>query len=101
MGAFVPRPVEIVLLPELIEQMVGPKSKGVTGASIEELDRWRAWAYNNETRNVVIAGDSTTETGQRLGLAIVQEIETRFGVTQCKKLRRAKRDYDVGEKTLP
>jgi hypothetical protein len=100
MHKLIPRSIEIVLLPESSEQIVTPNGKGEPRFVIEQMHRWRAWAHSGDARNVVLAGESTTETGQRLGHAIVREIEARFGVTQCKKLRPAKRDYDVGEKAL-
>jgi len=95
MRVFVPTPIEIVLLPQRPEQMVAPGSNAGNAPRPRELDRWRAWAYNNQARNVVMAEDSASESGKRLGLAIVKEIEARFGGAQCKKLRHTLRQYEA------
>jgi hypothetical protein len=97
----VPRAIEIVLLPESSEQMIAPPGNGERGASIEELSRWRSWVSTSGARNVVMAGESPAESGQRLAFAILQEMDARFGGSQCKKLRRAKRGYGVAEKAVP
>lgn len=89
MHAFIPRPMGIVLLPEFPDQVGATDRKEDLASCRGQLDRWRAGAYNSQARNVVMAGDSVTESGRRLALCIVQEIEARFSVAQCKKLRRA------------
>jgi hypothetical protein len=80
MQEFIPRPIEIVLLPESPEQIAAPNGKADDSSKTEQLRRWRTWAYNSQARNVVKAGGSTTESGQKLALAIVQEMDARFGV---------------------
>ncbi len=97
----IPRAIEIVLLPESPEQMSAPEGNGDRGVSIGQLSRWRAWASKSGAQNVVMAGESPAESGQRLAFAILQEMDARFGVSQCKKLRRAKREYAVAEKVVP
>lgn len=101
MLAPIPRPVEIVLLPKAPEQIVGSRNNGDIESANEQLDRSRAWAYNGQARNVVTAGDSAAESGRRLALVIVQEIEARFGAAQCKKLRQERRKLAAKAQPLP
>jgi len=97
---FIPRSIEIVLLPESAEEIVAANAQDGIELCREQLDRWRAWAYNSEARNVVVAGESTAGTGQKVALSILQEIEARFGVSQNKRLRRVMRDYVKDERAL-
>ncbi len=88
MHGFIPRPIEIVLLPESSGKIAAANGQGDDSSKTEQLHRWRTRAYNSEARNVVMAGESTTDSGQKLALAIVQEMDARFGVPQYKKLLR-------------
>ena len=101
MQVFMPRPIEVVLLPESYEQMVTPGDRQGIASVTEQLDRWRSWAYNGKARNVAMAGNSSCESGRNLALSILQEMETRFGVSQCKKLMRVKAEYPLEGKALP
>ncbi len=89
MHAFMPRPIEIILLPESADQIDATDGKEDPASCIGQVARWRAWAYNGQARSVVVTGETATESGRRLALSMLQAIEARFGVAQCKRLRRA------------
>jgi hypothetical protein len=101
MQAFIPHPIEIVLLPESHEQLCPPNDGQGVLSSVEQLDRWRKWAYNGRARNIAMAGSSAVESGRMLALSILQEMEVRFGVSQCKELRRVKAEYPLEGKAVP
>jgi hypothetical protein len=97
---FVPRPIEIVLLPESLAQMCQPSEAERDSSSASQLETWCAWAYNGRERNVVITADSAEESGRRLAISILQEMEVRFGVPQCRKLQRMKAEYSQEKRVL-
>ena len=101
MQAFIPNPIEIILLPESHEQLSPSSYRLGVVSSTEELERWRRWAYNSKARNIAVAGNSAAESGRKLALSILHEMEARFGVSQCEKLKRVKAAYPREGKAIP
>jgi hypothetical protein len=97
---FVPPAIEIILLPQISAQTGQPSGAGRNSSPSDQPQTWCTWAYNDSKRNVVIASDSAEESGYKLAIAILEEIEARFAVSECGELQRVRTKYSQEKRVL-
>lgn len=97
---FVPPAIEIILLPHGSTAMEQPIGDARDSSPAEQPQAWHAWAYNGSRRSAVIAGDCAKESGRRLALSIIEQIEMRFAVPQCRELQRVRAKHSQEQRSL-
>jgi hypothetical protein len=96
---FVPPAIEIVLLPNNSAEGEGASGGEVVSSLVGRPQARRTGAYNGSKRNVVVAGDSAEESGRRLALSILEQIELRFAVSRCGELQRVRLKYSQARRS--